>query len=332
MPARHVRHRPASERRRAAHRPPSSVQRCHHDAASVRTAPKGLRHGAATAGRGVAPRAHRMCGHGTRAHSPCGGLSPLVPGPDRQGEAGRQRPGARHHGDPTGRLRHLGAHAGRDGRPDQGGGRGERVLPAVHPGELPASARPSTSRASRRSWRWSPTAAASSSPSRSWCARPARRSSASSWPSGSTRTGTCRCCSTSGRTWCAGSCARGIFLRTSEFLWQEGHTAHATEADARALRAQDPARGVRGLHGQRARPCRWWSGRKTDARAVRRRDQHVHARRHDGRRQGAADGHQPRAGPELRQGVRHHLLRRPRAAGSTPGPPPGAPPPGCSAA
>src|SRR6266516_3053509 len=25
-----------------------------------------------------------------------------------------------------------------------------------------------------------------------------------------------------------------IFLRTSEFLWQEGHTAHATQADARA--------------------------------------------------------------------------------------------------
>ena len=51
-------------------------------------------------------------------------------------------------------------------------------------------------------------------------------------------------------------------------------------------------------------------------RAVRRRDQHLHARRHDGRRQGAADGHQPRAGPELRQGVRHHLLvggRRQRA-------------------
>ena len=67
-------------------------------------------------------------------------------------------------------------------------------------------------------------------------------------------------------------------------------------------------------------------------RAVRRRDHHVHARRHDGRRQGAADGHQPRAGPELRQGVRHQLLRRPRAAGSTPGPPPGAPRPGCSAA
>ena len=25
-----------------------------------------------------------------------------------------------------------------------------------------------------------------------------------------------------------------LFLRTSEFLWQEGHTAHATEDDARA--------------------------------------------------------------------------------------------------
>ena len=24
-----------------------------------------------------------------------------------------------------------------------------------------------------------------------------------------------------------------LFLRTSEFLWQEGHTAHATETDAR---------------------------------------------------------------------------------------------------
>ena len=29
-----------------------------------------------------------------------------------------------------------------------------------------------------------------------------------------------------------------LFLRTSEFLWQEGHTAHATEADARAFALQ----------------------------------------------------------------------------------------------
>jgi prolyl-tRNA synthetase len=32
-----------------------------------------------------------------------------------------------------------------------------------------------------------------------------------------------------------------IFLRTSEFLWQEGHTAHATEAEARNER-QDARR------------------------------------------------------------------------------------------
>jgi len=32
--------------------------------------------------------------------------------------------------------------------------------------------------------------------------------------------------------WCAGRCARAIFLRTTEFLWQEGHTVHASEAEA----------------------------------------------------------------------------------------------------
>ena len=35
------------------------------------------------------------------------------------------------------------------------------------------------------------------------------------------------------------------FLRTSEFLWQEGHTAHATEAEAERETLDDPARGVR---------------------------------------------------------------------------------------
>ena len=91
--------------------------------------------------------------------------------------------------------------------PHQGGRRRERLLPAVHPRELPASARPSTSRASAPSWRSSPTPAARSSRSRSSCGPPARPSSASSWPSGSRATATCRCCSTSGPTWCAGSCA-----------------------------------------------------------------------------------------------------------------------------
>ena len=82
----------------------------------------------------------------------------------------------------------------------------ERLLPAVHPRELPAAARPSTSRASAPSWPSSPTPAARSSRSRSWCGPPARRSSASTWPSGSRATATCPCCSTSGPTSCAGSC------------------------------------------------------------------------------------------------------------------------------
>ena len=34
-----------------------------------------------------------------------------------------------------------------------------------------------------------------------------------------------------------------LFLRTTEFLWQEGHTAHATYEDARDY-ADDPARDV----------------------------------------------------------------------------------------
>jgi prolyl-tRNA synthetase len=40
-----------------------------------------------------------------------------------------------------------------------------------------------------------------------------------------------------------------LFLRTSEFLWQEGHTAHATEDDARAY-------ALRIDHGRRAVPAR----------------------------------------------------------------------------
>ena len=47
-----------------------------------------------------------------------------------------------------------------------------------------------------------------------------------------------------------------LFLRTTEFLWQEGHTVHATYEDARDLRRAHPPRRLRGLHGQRARDAR----------------------------------------------------------------------------
>ena len=62
---------------------------------------------------------------------------------------------------------HLGAHAARARRHDQGDRPRERVLPAVHPEELPRRRRRSTSRASRPSARGSRTAAARSSRSRS---------------------------------------------------------------------------------------------------------------------------------------------------------------------
>ena len=140
------------------------------------------------------PRLPSADGQGPHPHPPGGGLPPLVPGRRRQGGAGRQRPGAGHDGHPALRLRHLGADAGRGGRPHQGGRRRQLLLPAVHPRRATSPARPSTSRASAPSWPSSPTPAARSSRSPSSCGPPARRSSASTWASGSRATATCRCC------------------------------------------------------------------------------------------------------------------------------------------
>lgn len=83
---------------------------------------------------GPVPSRH---GKGTRSHTAGGRLPALVPGSDRQGRTGRQRAGARHHGDPTVRVRTVGADAGRDGCPDQGDGHAERVLPAADPAVVP---------------------------------------------------------------------------------------------------------------------------------------------------------------------------------------------------
>ena len=91
-------------------------------------------------GRGHPGRACTFSGHGQspRAHPPGRGLPPVVPGRRQQGRVGRQRSGARHHGHPPVRLCDLGADAGRGRRAHQGHRRGERLLPAVHPRELPA--------------------------------------------------------------------------------------------------------------------------------------------------------------------------------------------------
>ncbi len=79
--------------------------------------------------------------HGPKEHPRLarGRLPPVVPGRAGQGRAGRQRAGARHHGHPSLRVLHLGADAGRDRRPHQGGRGPERLFPALHPRELPAA-------------------------------------------------------------------------------------------------------------------------------------------------------------------------------------------------
>ena len=104
-----------------------------------------------------------------------------------------------------------------------------------------------------------------------------------------------------------------LFLRTSEFLWQEGHTAHATDEDARAY-AQRILHDVYADFMVDVLAMPVLVGRKTRQGALRRRHQHPDLRGDDGRRQGAADGHQPRAGPELRQGVRHPRTSTPTGA------------------
>ena len=45
---------------------------------------------------------------------------------------------------------------------------------------------------------------------------------------------TCLSCVTNGQMLCGGRMRTRLFLRTAEFLWQEGHTAHATREEAEA--------------------------------------------------------------------------------------------------
>ena len=140
----------------------------------------------------------------------------------------------------------------RHGRADQGGRRAERLLPAVHPGVLPAAARPSTSRASARSWPWSRTPAASSWRSRSWSGRPVETvigEFMAKWVQ------SYRDLPLLLNQWAnvvRWELRPRLFLRTTEFLWQEGHTAHADRGGRPRLRPADPARGLRRTSWRRA--------------------------------------------------------------------------------
>ena len=260
-------------------------------------------------------------------------LPPLVPGRHRQGRAGRERAGARHHGHPPLRLRASGSacrpsvdapHQGRRGR--------ERLLPALHPRDATSSARPSTSRGSAPSWPWSrmaggkeleePVVVRPTSETRH------RRVHGEVDP---VATATCRCCSTSGPTSCAGSCARASSCAPPSSSGRRATPPTPPREDAAAYAAPDPPRRLRRLHGRRARDARAGRAsrraRERFAGAINTHD----LRGHDGRRQGPADGHQPRAGPELRRAPSASTTSTPAASSSTAGPRRGARPPAWSA-
>ncbi len=99
-----------------------------------------------------------------------------------------------------------------------------------------------------------------------------------------------------------------LFLRTTEFLWQEGHTAHATEEEAEAETLL-----ILGIYRRFAEE--WMAmpvltGRKTRRREVCRGAPHLRDRSADAGQPRAAGRHEPQPRPELLQGVRRDLPDR----------------------
>ena len=169
-----------------------------------------------------------------RDHPAVRGLLALVHRRRPARRAGRLLAGQGLHGHPAVRLRDLGADPAGPRPAHQGDRARERVLPAAHPAEPAAPRRPSTSRASRRRWRGSRRAAARSSRSRS-SIRPTSEAIIGtmyakwiqSW----------RDLPVLINQWAnivRWEKVTRLFLRTTEFLWQEGHTAHETAEEAEA--------------------------------------------------------------------------------------------------
>ena len=121
-----------------------------------------------------------------------------------------------------------------------------------------------------------------------------------------------------------------LFLRTTEFLWQEGHTAHATEAEAEEETLHDPrASTATFMEEWMAMPV--LTGRKTDSEQFAGALRTYCVRGADAGQQGAAGRHQPQPRPELRAGVRREVPEPRRAGRSTCGTRRGACPRGWSA-
>ncbi len=103
-----------------------------------------------------------------------------------------------------------------------------------------------------------------------------------------------------------------MFLRTTEFLWQEGHTAHATSEEAveETMRMLD----VYATFAENWLAVPGDQGREDRGRALSRRGADVLHRSDDAGSQGAAGRHQPLPRPELREGERDQVSRSGRRA------------------
>ncbi len=103
-----------------------------------------------------------------------------------------------------------------------------------------------------------------------------------------------------------------LFLRTAEFLWQEGHTAHATEQEAleETMRILGLYRSLRGRRARHARDCR----REAAARAIPRRRQHLLHRSNDAGWKSVAGRNEPLSRHAfLLHAPEHSLSNRTRA-------------------
>ena len=139
------------------------------------------------------------------------------------------------HGHPPERLRDLGADAA-----------GAGPACSRRPGTRTPTSRSSSRRASWRRRRehvegFAPETAVVTHGGGGSCSRsrwssgpPRRRSSTRCTPSGSRATATCPILINQWANVVRWEMRTRLFLRTTEFLWQEGHTAHATEAEAEA--------------------------------------------------------------------------------------------------
>ena len=94
-----------------------------------------------------------------------------------------------------------------------------------------------------------------------------------------------------------------MFLRTAEFLWQEGHTAHATSEEAQAKAVE-----MLNVYADFAEN---YQGCQERQRAFRRSCRDLHDRGHDAGRQSSSERHLPLPRPEFREGFRRHF-RQPR--------------------